>query len=96
MQGLPVLTDVHEPAHCGGGGMVDVLQIRRFFAGRPICCGRREDWAGGQYQEGQFVAPWVRVIPSRRCVRPATSGYSMTERGASFGYNAVVDYRSLP
>jgi 2-dehydro-3-deoxyphosphooctonate aldolase (KDO 8-P synthase) len=36
--GCPVLTDVHEPLQCAPvAEAVDVLQIRRFYAGRPIC-----------------------------------------------------------
>jgi len=40
--GIPVLTDVHERAQCAPvAEAVDVLQIPRFYAGRPIFSSRR-------------------------------------------------------
>ena len=40
--GIPVLTDIHEPAQAGAAAeSVDILQIRHFSAVRRICSSKR-------------------------------------------------------
>jgi 2-dehydro-3-deoxyphosphooctonate aldolase (KDO 8-P synthase) len=95
--GLPVLTDVHEPAQAKQVAEVaDCLQIPAFLCrqtdliaacaatGRPV-----------NVKKGQFLAPEdVRLIAEK--VRAFGSEPLLTERGASFGYNElVVDMRGL-
>lgn len=97
--GLPVLTDVHEPAHCAAvADAVDVLQIPAF-----LC--RQTDLllAAGQtnkpinIKKGQFLAPWDMKNVVDKVLSTGNKQVTVTERGASFGYNTLVtDFRGLP
>lgn len=97
--GLPVLSDVHEPAQCRPAGRVlDVLQIPAFLCrqtdlliaaaatGKPVTV-----------KKGQFLSPWDarNIVEKLRGAQAA--GILLTERGSSFGYNnLVVDLRGIP
>ena len=102
--GLPVLTDVHTPDDCARlsdslGLEVDaMLQIPAFLCrqtdlliaaahtGRPL-----------NIKKGQFVAPADMQFAVTKVRDSGNAQVSLTERGASFGYNnLVVDMRSLP
>ncbi len=104
---LPILTDIHTPeqAHAASDALGDVdamLQIPAFLcrqtdlllAAAEACAGPRR---AVNVKKGQFVAPWdmkhaVEKLRDGGCTRT-----SLTERGASFGYNnLVVDFRALP
>jgi 2-dehydro-3-deoxyphosphooctonate aldolase (KDO 8-P synthase) len=96
---LPVLTDIHEPAHAApAASVVDVLQIPAFLCrqtdllvaaartGRPI-----------NVKKGQFLAPNDMHHVIAKLTASGATGVLVTERGSSFGYNnLVVDMRSLP
>ena len=97
--GLPVLTDVHEPAQCEvAADAVDVLQIPAFLCRQTdllVAAGRTG--RAVNIKKGQFVAPWDMNHPVEKVRSTGNDRVSLTERGASFGYNTlVVDYRSLP
>ena len=96
--GLPVLTDVHEPAQAGAAGqVVDVLQVPAFLSrqtdllvaagrtGRPV-----------NVKKGQWMAP-EQIGHSVEKVRAGGSERVwVTERGTAFGYGRwVVDMRSF-
>lgn len=97
--GLAVTTDVHEPAQCGPvAQVVDLLQIPAFLCrqtdlvvaaartGRPV-----------NIKKGQFLAPWDMIHAVGKARAAGAGGVLVTERGASFGYNALVaDMRALP
>ncbi len=97
--GVPVLTDVHEPAHCGyAAKAVDILQIPAFLCrqtdllvaaaktGRPI-----------NVKKGQFLAPWDMANVVAKITGAGNRDVLVTERGVSFGYNTLVsDLRALP
>ena len=97
--GLPVTTDVHEAAQCGRvAQVVDLLQIPAFLCrqtdlivaaartGRPV-----------NIKKGQFLAPWDMVHAVEKARAAGDGGVLVTERGTSFGYNALVaDMRALP
>ena len=97
--GLPVLTDVHTPEQCAAvAEAVDVLQIPAFLCrqtdllvaaartGKPI-----------NVKKGQFLAPWDMTNVVEKIRRAGNDRVLVCERGASFGYNALVsDLRSLP
>ena len=101
--GLPVLTDVHTPEDCARlsdalGAAEAVLQIPAFLCrqtdllaaaavtGRPV-----------NIKKGQFVAPWDMGHAVTQVRESGNDRVSLTERGASFGYNnLVVDMRALP
>ena len=98
--GVPILTDIHEPAQAAPVAEVaDVLQIPAFLCAPDRPAGRRgADRPGRQHQEGT-VPRAGRHAPrrSRRSRRPATRSVIVTERGFSFGYNnLVVDMRAFP
>src|SRR6266699_1878001 len=97
--GVPVLTDVHEPAHCSyAAKAVDILQIPAFLCrqtdllaaaaqtGRPI-----------NVKKGQFLAPWDMANVVAKITGAGNRNVLVTERGVSFGYNTLVsDMRALP
>ncbi len=96
--GLPVLTDVHEPGHCEvAAEAVDVLQIPAFLCRQTdllIAAGRTG--RAVNVKKGQFVAPADMIHAVEKIRSTGNERISLTERGASFGYNnLVVDFRSL-
>ena len=96
--GVPVLTDVHEIEQIAPAAeAVDVLQIPAF-----LC--RQTDFvvavarAGKvvNVKKGQFLAPWDVKNIVEKIVSTGNEQVTVTERGASFGYNNLVsDMRSL-
>jgi len=97
--GLPVLTDVHEPAHCEiAAEAVDVLQIPAFLCRQTdLLVAAGKTGRAVNIKKGQFVAPWDMKYPVEKTKSTGNERVFLTERGASFGYNTlVVDYRSLP
>ncbi len=97
--GLPVLTDVHEPAHCEiAAEAVDVLQIPAFLCRQTdLLVAAGKTGRAINIKKGQFVAPWDMTHPVEKVRSTGNERVFLTERGASFGYNTlVVDYRSLP
>lgn len=97
--GLPITTDVHESWQCARvAEVVDLLQIPAFLCrqtdlivaaartGRPV-----------NIKKGQFLAPWDMEYPTEKARMAGAAGVLLTERGTSFGYNALVtDMRALP
>ena len=97
--GLPVLTDVHEPAHCEvAAEAVDVLQIPAFLCRQTdLLVAAGKTGRAINIKKGQFVAPWDMKHPVEKVRSTGNERVFLTERGASFGYNTlVVDMRSLP
>jgi len=97
--GLPVLTDVHEPAHCEiAAEAVDVLQIPAFLCRQTdLLVAAGKTGRAVNIKKGQFVAPWDMTHPVEKVRSTGNERVFLTERGASFGYNTlVVDFRSLP
>jgi 2-dehydro-3-deoxyphosphooctonate aldolase (KDO 8-P synthase) len=97
--GLPVLTDVHEPAHCEiAAESVDILQIPAFLCRQTdLLVAAGKTGRAVNIKKGQFVAPWDMNHPVEKVRSTGNERVFLTERGASFGYNTlVVDYRSLP
>ena len=96
--GLPVLTDVHEPAHCEiAAEGADVLQIPAFLCRQTdllVAAGRTG--RAINVKKGQFVAPWDMRHAVEKVTSTGNPRIFLTERGATFGYNnLVVDMRSL-
>jgi 2-dehydro-3-deoxyphosphooctonate aldolase (KDO 8-P synthase) len=101
--GLPVLTDVHTAADCEAvAEAVDVLQIPAFLCRQTdllIAAAQATAKTGGaiNVKKGQFVAPWDMRHAVEKIRESGNDRVSLTERGASFGYNnLVVDMRALP
>ncbi len=96
--GLPLLTDVHEPAQCESVAAVcDVLQVPAFLCRQTdLVVAAAATGRTVNVKKGQFVAPDdMRRVADK--ARAAGNGrVVITERGASFGYhNLVVDMRSF-
>lgn len=97
--GLPVITDVHEPAHCAEVAVsVDVLQIPAFLCRQTdLLVAAAKTGKTINVKKGQFLAPWDMKNVLDKLVNSGNPNILLTERGASFGYNTlVVDMRSLP
>jgi 2-dehydro-3-deoxyphosphooctonate aldolase (KDO 8-P synthase) len=97
--GLPVLTDVHEPAHCEiAAEGADVLQIPAFLCRQTdLLLAAGKTGRAVNVKKGQFVAPWDMKHTVGKLLTTGNNRFFLTERGASFGYNnLVVDMRSLP
>ena len=97
--GCPVLTDVHEAAHCAEvATAVDVLQIPAFLCRQTdLLLAAGETGAAINVKKGQFLAPWDMANVAAKVASTGNRRILLTERGASFGYNTLVaDMRSLP
>ncbi|MGG7643564.1 3-deoxy-8-phosphooctulonate synthase [Rhodovulum sp. YNF3179] len=97
--GCPVLTDVHEAAHCAeAAAAVDVIQIPAFLCRQTdllLAAGRTG--AAINVKKGQFLAPWDMPNVAAKIASTGNERILLTERGVSFGYNTLVtDMRSLP
>jgi 2-dehydro-3-deoxyphosphooctonate aldolase (KDO 8-P synthase) len=95
---VPVLTDVHEPAHVAAAAeVVDVIQIPAFLCRQTdllVAAGR--SGRAINIKKGQFVAPQDMRHAVAKVREAGNERVFLTERGASFGYNnLVVDMRSL-
>jgi 2-dehydro-3-deoxyphosphooctonate aldolase (KDO 8-P synthase) len=96
--GLPLLTDVHEPAQAKRAAeIVDCLQI-------PAMLCRQTDLLAAcaatglpiNLKKGQFVAPGDIVHAIDKLTRLGASSVMVTERGTQFGHrDLVVDMRGL-
>jgi len=100
---LPVLTDIHTPEQCQQAsdalGSVDaMLQIPAFLCRQTdLLIAAAKTGRAINVKKGQFVAPWDMRHAVEKIRDSGNTRISLTERGASFGYNnLVVDMRSLP
>ncbi len=96
--GLPILTDVHEPAQAeAAAAVVDVLQVPAFLCRQTellLACGRTGKPVN--VKKGQFMAPHDMGNVVEKVRSTGNHAVTLTERGSSFGYNnLVVDLRSL-
>jgi 2-dehydro-3-deoxyphosphooctonate aldolase (KDO 8-P synthase) len=97
--GLPVITDVHEPAQCAGvAEAVDVLQIPAFLCRQTdLLVAAARTGKPVNVKKGPFLAPWDMRHVVAKLTAAGNPNVLVTERGASFGYNALVsDMRALP
>ncbi|MBO6948387.1 MAG: 3-deoxy-8-phosphooctulonate synthase [Rhodospirillales bacterium] len=97
--GLPVLTDVHEPAHCAAvADAVDILQIPAFLCRQTdLLLAAGNTMKPINIKKGQFLAPWDMKNVVDKVIATGNEQVTVTERGASFGYNTLVtDFRGLP
>ena len=97
--GVPVLTDVHEPAQCERvAEAVDVLQIPAFLCRQTdLLVAAAKTGRVVNVKKGQFLAPWDMANVVQKVTGAGNRNVLVTERGASFGYNTLVsDMRALP
>jgi len=97
--GLPVTTDVHEKAQClPVAEVVDLLQIPAFLCRQTdLIVAAARTGKPVNIKKGQFLAPWDMIHAVEKARGAGGGGVLVTERGACFGYNALVaDMRALP
>lgn len=97
--GLPVLTDIHEPAQAEPVGEVcDVIQIPAFLSRQTdLLLAAARTGRVINLKKGQFLSPWDMAHAVEKVASVGNDKVILTERGASFGYqNLVVDMRSIP
>jgi 2-dehydro-3-deoxyphosphooctonate aldolase (KDO 8-P synthase) len=97
--GCPVLTDVHEAAHCVPAAEVcDVLQIPAFLSRQTdLLLAAGATGRVVNIKKGQFLAPWDMAHVAAKVASTGNENILLCERGTSFGYNMLVsDMRALP
>ena len=97
--GLPVTTDVHEPAQCAPvAAAVDLLQIPAFLCRQTdLLIAAARTGKPVNVKKGQFLAPWDMKNVVAKLIAAGNPNVLVTERGVSFGYNTLVsDMRALP
>ncbi len=104
---LPVLTDIHTAEQAAElsdrlGPVDAMLQIPAFLCRQTDLLIAAAQAAATpnraiNVKKGQFVAPWDMRHAVEKVRESGSPRVTLTERGASFGYNnLVVDMRSLP
>ncbi len=96
--GVPILSDIHEPAQAEPAAEVlDILQIPAFLCRQTdliVAAGRTGRVVN--VKKGQFLSPWEIRHAIDKVRSAGNERILLTERGTSFGYqNLVVDFRSL-
>ena len=97
--GVPILTDIHEPAHAAiAAGVADVLQIPAFLCRQTdLLVAAAKTGRLVNIKKGQFMAPDDMTHAVRKVVDAGNTRVVITERGTSFGYhNLIVDMRAFP
>lgn len=96
--GLPVLTDVHEPAQARAAGDVcDVLQIPAFLSRQTdLVVAAASTKRAVNIKKGQWMAPEDMRGAVEKARAAGAGGIAVTERGTFFGYgDLTVDMRSF-
>ena len=97
--GLPILTDIHEPAQAAEAAQVaDVLQIPAFLSRQTdLLVAAARTGRVVNIKKGQFLAPSDMRHVITKVTAEGNHALLLTERGVSFGYNnLVVDMRAFP
>jgi 2-dehydro-3-deoxyphosphooctonate aldolase (KDO 8-P synthase) len=97
--GLPILTDIHEPAQAERAAAVaDVLQIPAFLSRQTdLLLAAARTGKVVNIKKGQFLSPADMRHAVTKVASAGNSAILVTERGVSFGYNnLVVDMRAFP
>ena len=102
--GLPILTDVHDPAQCAPAAqVVDVLQIPAFLCRQTDlllaagATGKAVNVKKGQWMHPEGMRGALRKVEAGAALTGAVPGErAVTERGTFFGYgDLVVDMRAF-
>jgi 2-dehydro-3-deoxyphosphooctonate aldolase (KDO 8-P synthase) len=97
--GLPILTDIHEPAQAAPVAEVaDVIQIPAFLSRQTdLLVAAARTHKAVNVKKGQFLAPRDMRHVVAKIAAEGNDSILVTERGVSFGYNnLVVDVRAFP
>ena len=96
--GLPLLTDVHEPAQAAAAaGVVDVLQIPAFLCRQTdLLAAAGATGRVVNIKKGQWMAPEEMAAAVEKARAAGAREVAVTERGTFLGYgDLVVDMRSF-
>jgi 2-dehydro-3-deoxyphosphooctonate aldolase (KDO 8-P synthase) len=99
LYGVPILTDIHEPAQAAPAAAVaDVLQIPAFLCRQTdLLVAAAKTGRVVNIKKGQFLAPDDVRHAVKKVTDAGNARVIVTERGTSFGYhNLVVDMRAFP
>ena len=97
--GLPLLTDIHDPAQAApAAAVVDVLQIPAFLSRQTdLIAAAARTGKAVNIKKGQFLSPRDMKHVIAKVTAEGNESVLVTERGVSFGYNdLIVDMRALP
>jgi 2-dehydro-3-deoxyphosphooctonate aldolase (KDO 8-P synthase) len=97
--GVPVITDIHDPAQVDAvAGVADILQIPAFLCRQTdLILAAARSGRALNIKKGQFLAPEDARNIVEKAQAAGCERLMLTERGVSFGYNnLVVDMRSFP
>ncbi len=97
--GLPILTDIHEPAQAApAADVADILQIPAFLCRQTdLLAAAARTGCVINVKKGQFLAPADMRHVIGKLTGSGNDRILLTERGTTFGYNnLVVDMRGLP
>ena len=97
--GLPILTDIHEPAQAAPvAAVADVIQIPAFLSRQTdLIVAAARTGAVVNIKKGPFLAPKDMRHVVAKVTAEGNHRLLVTERGVSFGYNnLVVDMRAFP
>lgn len=96
--GVPVLSDIHEPAQASvAAEVLDIIQIPAFLCRQTdLIVGAAETGRPVNVKKGQFLSPEETRNILEKGAEVGSDKIFLTERGTSFGYqNLVVDMRSF-
>jgi len=96
---IPVISDVHSISEVKPASEVlDALQIPAFLCRQTeLVIAAAKTGKPVNIKKGQFLAPWDIKNIIEKFTSTGNQNLSITERGASFGYNnLVVDFRAFP
>jgi 2-dehydro-3-deoxyphosphooctonate aldolase (KDO 8-P synthase) len=97
--GVPILTDIHEPAQAAPvADVADILQIPAFLSRQTdLLVAAARTGRVVNIKKGQFLAPLDVRHAIQKVQASGNDRILVTERGVSFGYhNLVVDMRAFP
>ena len=91
--GLPVMTDVHEPAQAAQvAATVDCLQVPAFLCRQTdLLCACAETGRPVSVKKGQFLSPEEMGNVVQKIRACGNDKILLTERGTFFGYNRLVN-----
>jgi 2-dehydro-3-deoxyphosphooctonate aldolase (KDO 8-P synthase) len=91
--GVPVLTDVHDPAQASAAGqVVDAVQVPAFLCRQTdllLACGRTRCCVN--IKKGQFLAPEKTELAVNKIRETGNDNVLLTDRGTFFGYERLVN-----
>jgi 2-dehydro-3-deoxyphosphooctonate aldolase (KDO 8-P synthase) len=98
VSGLPVLTDIHEPAQARAAAeVVDAIQVPAFLCRQTdLLLAAGKTGLPVNVKKGQWMAPEAMAGAAEKVRDGGGQDLAITERGTTFGYgDLVVDMRSF-